>query len=352
MRERWVTREQARSLSGTALLTVVVGAPAAASWHGLTGFGTSVLGLSSAWSVVVPLTLDAAACYTAWLALRAVLHGDSALVPRLLTVAYALASAGFNVVHALTVHEGVAGAAYFGGAALSAALLWDITLRAWRRDQLRALGLVEGPLPRFRSVRWLVAPVETSRAWRVAVIEGISDPIQALNEVRTRRQPAGTALRPAIEHGNGNEGDESDGEQRIDREGRGLRGDTDRGTGVPVDRHDADQGSGRDGPHGGDGRGLVWTGVLSDRDLLQHAAEQHVEDSAGLAGLSKADAVRAAFDALGKRDIPAALAWCQSRGVSVDRSYAYTVTWSPKLHVVNHHNPVAPQSHNNVSRSS
>jgi hypothetical protein len=336
-------KERVRSGVRWFALVIVVAAPAVASWRGLVGFGVQTLGLSGGWQFVVPLVLDGAALYSAALALRAVLTGDSALGARLLTVVYALSSASFNGYHALT-HDGAAAALFFAGASVSAVVLWDATLRMTRRDQLRDMGMVEGPLPRFRPLRWLVAPVETSRAWRVAVIEGISDPTQALNEVRTRRLPAGAAVRTEIEHGNDNEneGDESNVEQRIDREGRGLRGDADRGTGVPVDHHDADQGPRGHGAHGRDRRGLVRPGVLSNGNLLQHAAEQHVDAPVELAGLSKADAVRAAFDALGKRDIPAALAWCHARGVSVDRSYAYTVTWSPKLRVVNHHDPVAP----------
>ncbi|MGH7743541.1 MAG: hypothetical protein ACREQ5_01790 [Candidatus Dormibacteria bacterium] len=40
---------------------------------------------------------------------------------------------------------------------------------------------------------------------------------------------------------------------------------------------------------------------------------------------TKGDAVRAAFAALGKRDVPAALAWLASRNVIVDASTAYGV---------------------------
>lgn len=42
------------------LLLVVVGAPAAASWHGLTAAGAEALGLEGWWSALVPLVLDAA----------------------------------------------------------------------------------------------------------------------------------------------------------------------------------------------------------------------------------------------------------------------------------------------------
>jgi hypothetical protein len=60
-------------------------------------------------------------------------------------------------------------------------------------------------------------------------------------------------------------------------------------------------------------------------DDLQDQADEHV----ALHRVSKADALRHAFAALGRRDIPAALAWLTERDVTVDRSYAYTVQWQP-----------------------
>ena len=160
-------------------LVVVVVAPALASWRGLVETGHVWLGLPGDWAVLVPLTLDSAATYAAVLAMRSVLAGDSALVDRLLVWAYALGAAGLNLAfHRL--FGGAPSALYYAAASVSAVVLWGRTLRAWRRDQLRLVGAIEPPLPRFRALRWVIAPTETARAWRVAVMQGLSTPAEAL----------------------------------------------------------------------------------------------------------------------------------------------------------------------------
>jgi hypothetical protein len=150
-----IRQRVAGSLGGSALALVVV-APAAASWHGLTGWARAH-GAAGGWAYLVPLVVDGAAAYAAWLALRDVLHGRSSLVNRLLVWTYAAGSAALNAAHA-NVTGGLGAAAFFAGASASAALLWDRTLRNARWDQLSALGLIEAPLPRFRALRWLLAP--------------------------------------------------------------------------------------------------------------------------------------------------------------------------------------------------
>jgi hypothetical protein len=62
---------------------------------------------------------------------------------------------------------------FFAVASVSAAVLWDRTLRQVRRDVLRNRGAVSSPTPRFRLARWVVAPSETAAAWRHAVIEDV-----------------------------------------------------------------------------------------------------------------------------------------------------------------------------------
>lgn len=131
-------------------LVVVVVAPAAASWLGLMEVGREWLDLRGGWEVLVPLVFDAAALYVAALSWRSVLAGDSALVDRLLVWVYAAGSAGLQVWHA-SATAGAAAALFFGAASVSSVVLWDRTLRARRRDALRAMGAIELPLPRFRA---------------------------------------------------------------------------------------------------------------------------------------------------------------------------------------------------------
>lgn len=165
------------------LLVVVIGAPAAASWHGLTAAGEQALGLPGVWSALVPLVLDAAAAYAAVLALRDVLAGDAAGMNRLLVWAYAVGSAALNAWYADQV-GGLPAALFYAAASISAVILWDRTLRALRRDHLREQGAVSPPTPRFRLARWMVAPGETAQAWRLAVVEGVTDPVEAVRLAR------------------------------------------------------------------------------------------------------------------------------------------------------------------------
>lgn len=176
------------------LLAVVIGAPAAASWHGLTAAGEHAFGLTGGTSALVPLVLDAAGAYAAVLALRDVLAGDGGAVNRMLVWAYALGSAALNVWYAESSGLTAAAALFFGSASVSSVILWDRTLRALRRDNLRAKGAVQNPTPRFRAARWLVAPRETRRAWCLAVVEGVTDPREAVRLARTTALPAVPAV--------------------------------------------------------------------------------------------------------------------------------------------------------------
>lgn len=181
---RKITSETGRRWGARLLLLVVIGAPAAASWHGLTAAGEDALGLPGAWSWLVPFVLDAAALYAAVLALRDVLAGDGAAVNRLLVWLYAAGSAALNAWHASATLDTDAAALFYAAASVSSVVLWDRTLRALRRDTLRERGAVAPPTPRFRAARWIVAPGETRRAWCAAVVEGVSDPKLAVQLAR------------------------------------------------------------------------------------------------------------------------------------------------------------------------
>ncbi|MGH8920171.1 MAG: DUF2637 domain-containing protein, partial [Actinomycetes bacterium] len=211
---------------------------------------------------------DGAAAYAAWLALRAVLAGDSAVWPRVLTLVYALASAGFNVHAAPTA----AAALFYGAMSLSAVVLWDTTLRALRRDQLRGMGVIEGPAARYRPLRWLFAPTETLEAVKVAVLENVADPRQALRMVRGEQ----VELEPTPPDG-----------------------------GTPVAT-------------------AAEPGVVERADVIDYEPRE-------LTVGSKADAVRVAFATVGPDDVQAVLAWLAQRGITVDRTYVYDLRrkWTP-----------------------
>lgn len=185
------TSGRSARLGRAALLGMVVLAPEVAAWQGLLGLARDTFHLQDPMAYLVPLLFGAPAFYVALLAQRYVMQGDSATTERLLTWVYASAGAGFNLWHA---RMDPASALFFSGASLSAALLWDRTLRAWLRDQLREVGAIEAPLPRFRALRWLLAPIATFTAFRVAVLEGLTTPTAAL-AVATERAAARRAAR-------------------------------------------------------------------------------------------------------------------------------------------------------------
>jgi len=157
---------------------VVVLAPAVASWMGLVRLGREWLDLG-AMAPLVPLTIDAAGLYMALLAWRATLSGDSAGLDRFLVWLYAGLSAGLNVWHADAV-GGMRAAVFYGIASLSAAMVWERTLRALRRKELRELGAIDSPAPRYRPLRWLLHGRETWGAFSLAVGQGISNGDAAL----------------------------------------------------------------------------------------------------------------------------------------------------------------------------
>lgn len=257
MRSSWVVKALA-----VVPFVVVVLAPVLASWHGLVAVGHEWMGLGG-WAPLVPLTLDAAALYAAVLSWQATLAGDAAGVDRLLVWVYAAGSAGLNMWHADTV-GGLPAACFYGAASLSAAVVWERTLRAARRRELRALGAIDSPAPRFRLLRWALHTRETAGAWRLAIGEGIPDARHAIEAYRARR---GGTWQPA-----------------------------------PLP--------------------LASDAKTSKRETAKTAPAAADPE---LAGLTKADALRRAFEAVGSYDVPAAREWLAAHGVEVDRSGAYKV---------------------------
>jgi hypothetical protein len=182
----------------TAPFVVVVMAPAVASWTGLVRLGQEWLQLG-AMAPLVPLTIDAAGLYMALLAWRATLAGDSAGLDRFLVWLYAGLSAGLNVWHADAI-GGMRAAVFYGIASLSAAMVWERTLRALRRQELRELGAIDSPAPRYRPLRWMLHTSETWGAFRLAVGQGISNGDLALQVFREAETAVASSPRaPASE---------------------------------------------------------------------------------------------------------------------------------------------------------
>ena len=106
--------------------------------------------------------------------------------------AFAAASAYANHQHG--TRPGAPGDAwwFFPAMSLAGPALLEVTVRRVRRWVQTTAGRYERPLPHFRLARWLVAPRETARAWRLAVTEGYWRPDDAIAAARTTR-PTRTA---------------------------------------------------------------------------------------------------------------------------------------------------------------
>lgn len=152
--------------------------------HGQLDFGRHVLGLDGAYVYVVPVALEGGTLVSATLALWATLTGDPTGMHRFWTYIFLGGAAAANWIGALAADRGWIAAAYLAATCVAALRMWHAILHRIRRAELRKTGAVEAPLPRFRALRWLIAPAETFAAWRLAVREGVVSPDDALRLVR------------------------------------------------------------------------------------------------------------------------------------------------------------------------
>lgn len=164
--------------------------------HGQLDFGRHVLGLDGAYVFVVPVALEGGTLVSAALALWATLTGDSSGMHRLWTYMFLGGAAAANWLGALSSGRSWVAAAYLAATCVAALRMWHAILHRVRRAELHRAGATEPPLPRFRVLRWLIAPRETGKAWRLAVREGIASPGDALALVRHEDRPVTPAAAP------------------------------------------------------------------------------------------------------------------------------------------------------------
>ncbi|MBP5867640.1 DUF2637 domain-containing protein [Streptomyces sp. LBUM 1485] len=241
----------------TGLLTIVIGimlavvivAPLALSSQDLVSWAASPSGLnlSGIWPYVTFVALDCAAALCVALTIQAFYKGESAGLAHVLVWVFAGLSAFANYRQAVrtAAHDDNW---FLPSMSILGAVLLEVVVRKIRRTARNEYGVYERPLPKFRALRWIVAFTETRNAWRIAVVEGVSDPRDAVKMAR------GTAV-PA----------------------------------KPVDETDEN-----------------------------------------LNGLSKADQLSHAFRAIGEFDAPKAIEWLKTRGITVNRPYAYSVAKKEK----------------------
>jgi hypothetical protein len=181
------------------LLTIVALAASYGAALGQAGFAEIYLGMHGPERFVVFLIIEATAVALMMLANQTALAGDSA--GGLWTLVW-LVTAGavtMQVLHAYAIGKPEAAMVYATASVLTV-VLWRAKTRRSLRDRLRAAGMIEDPLPRYRPVRWVLRPRETFRAWYLALGEGVSDPATAMDMARADHlyHRSATAARVAV----------------------------------------------------------------------------------------------------------------------------------------------------------
>jgi hypothetical protein len=168
------------------LLTVVAIAASYGAALGQAGFAELYLGMHGPERYVVFLIIEATAVALMLLANQTALAGDSAGGLWTLVWVVTAGAVTMQIVHANAIGQPEAAMVYATASVLTV-VLWRAKTRRSLRDRLRAAGMIEDPLPRYRPIRWVLRPRETFRAWYLALGEGVSDPATAMDMARADR---------------------------------------------------------------------------------------------------------------------------------------------------------------------
>jgi len=163
--------------------------PAAASFISLRAWAADNLGLHGWTTVIAPLSLDLVMATFILAAVHATRRGQSAGGSRFMVALTMIGSAVANFQHGATISTSAA--LYFAAMPVVAALGLETMIRRVRHTALSRLGVIEGPLPRYRPIRWAIDRRGTWQAWAYSVREGVSDPRRAIE--LSRRRPELTA---------------------------------------------------------------------------------------------------------------------------------------------------------------
>ncbi|MBB5872834.1 hypothetical protein F4553_006268 [Allocatelliglobosispora scoriae] len=166
-----------------ALLTIVALAASYGAALGQAGFAEIYLGMHGPERYVVFLIIEATAVALMMLANQTALAGDSAAGLWSLVWTVTAGAVTMQIIHAQAIGQPEAAMVYATASVLTV-VLWRAKTRRSLRDRLRAAGMIEDPLPRYRPIRWLLRPRETFRAWYLALGEGVSDPATAMDMAR------------------------------------------------------------------------------------------------------------------------------------------------------------------------
>lgn len=147
--------------------------PMAVAWVGQIHFAEDVLGWPTPGAVLFAAALELSTAYVARLDWMSRQDGDSALIFRAATWAFAIAAAGMNYGHfADPDFEPNQTAVTYGLMSLSGIVLWELYSIFKHRKHERDNGRRPQTLPRFGMARWVNFPLTTWVARREAIRSG------------------------------------------------------------------------------------------------------------------------------------------------------------------------------------
>ncbi|GAB1695157.1 hypothetical protein [Krasilnikovia sp. M28-CT-15] len=153
------------------------------TFRGQIAFGQHYMHLEGAGLAATYLALQGGMLATAALGLWAVLSRDGYVGHRLWTAVFLAAAALADYLGAKAAGWPTTGALYVAGFSFAALRTWHAILRRLRRDMSPAY-----PVLRFPALRWLLAPKETRRAFRLSYLDNLG-PAEALSRVRGELAP-------------------------------------------------------------------------------------------------------------------------------------------------------------------
>jgi hypothetical protein len=162
---------------------VVMAAIEYLAFRGQLAFGQYYMHLSGYGLAATYLALQGGMLATAALGLWSVLARDGYVGHRVWTAIFLGAAALADYLGAQAAGWPTVGALYVAGFSFAALRTWHAILRRLRRDMSPTV-----PFLRFPALRWVLAPGETRKAFRVSYLDGLA-PAEALTRVRGELAP-------------------------------------------------------------------------------------------------------------------------------------------------------------------
>ncbi len=179
-------------------LALLVAIGFVASWETLRDLAATAAGFSSWLAPVVPLSFDLGIVVLSLKVVLAAREGRAATTLRALVVALSAATVAANA----TAAGGVTGRLLHAVPPAMFVICFESVVVTARQRALERLGLQPPRLPHVRPLLWLLAPSDTWREWRTAVLAGAGNhvnPVTAIDMAHSRTPPPVPAERPATD---------------------------------------------------------------------------------------------------------------------------------------------------------